>query len=61
MPAHDKVVEALTAIFMRAESQHTSVVYQAAVKGIPDGNLNLAVDQAMREVYQPHVLKAWKA
>lgn len=57
---HERAVEALTRALASADSDDVRDVYLAAVKGIPDGNLPLAVDQAIRELYQPHVLSEWK-
>lgn len=60
MPSHDAVVEAVVRICSFGDQEDVKTLYLAATEGVPDGNLHLAVDQGIRRVYKPHVLRGWR-
>lgn len=61
MPSHDATVAAFTRVIALANEEDARALYLAATKGVPDGNLALALDMALRETYRPRVLRAWAA
>jgi hypothetical protein len=61
MPSHEATTAAFTRVIAMASEADARALYLAATKGVPDGNLHLALDMAIRDTYQPHVLAAWKA
>lgn len=60
MPSHDAVVQAAESLLALGDAEDVKTLYLAATQGVPDGNLHLAIDQAVRRVYKPATLRKWR-